>query len=83
MAVAVEFEPFSRAVEQLWPADVLARYRWPGLFWAESVRIKYAMRERLGETQYISPLSNSPVQCEQLAKHPTTFAELAHQMGGH
>ena len=64
VAVAIEFEPFSRDGERVWPVDVLARYRWPGLFWAEQVRIKYEMRERLGATRYASATTGVPVRCE-------------------
>ena len=83
VAIAIEFEPFARDDERHWPADVLARYRWPGLFWAESVRIKYEMRERLGASHYTSLVGNAPIQCDHLARHPMLFAEIANQMGGH
>ena len=83
VAIAIEFEPFARDGERHWPADVLARYHWPGLFWAESVRIKYEMRERLGASHYTSLVGNAPIQCDHLARHPMLFAEIANQMGGH
>lgn len=53
VGVAVELRPFGEAgLERHWPRDVHARYAWPGLFWAEGVAIRYAMRERLGRTAY-------------------------------
>ena len=48
VAVALEFAPFAYGEQQHWPAPVAERYHWPGLFWAESVLIRYAMRERYG-----------------------------------
>ena len=80
VAIAIEFEPFGHDGERHWPADVSSRYRWPGLFWAEQVRIKYEMRERLGPTRYTSPITNAPIRCDSFAKHPTFFSELAPQM---
>ena len=80
VAVAVEFEPFERNGESHWPDEVLGRYRWPGLFWAEQVRIKYEMRQRLGPRQYTSPITRVPIRCESLEEHPMLFSALAQQM---
>ena len=80
MALAIEFEPFARGSERLWPDDVASRYRWPGLFWAESVRIRYAMRERLGGARYPAMASGEPIRCEKLAP-PALFADLMAQLG--
>ena len=76
VAVAIEFEPFARGDEQRhWPDDVLERYHWPGLFWAEQVRIKYEMRERLSAANYASATTGRPIRCGRLAKHPIMLAE--------
>ena len=81
VAVAVEFEPFAEHGQQRhWPADVRARHAWPGLFWAEQVRIKYEMRQRLGPRQYTSPITRVPIRCESLEEHPMLFSALAQQM---
>ena len=83
IAIAVEFEPFNmHDTERHWPSDVLARYRWPGLFWEEQIRIKYEMRERLGASRYTSIMTGKPITCESApVKHPMLFAEIAQQMG--
>ena len=79
VAVAVEFEPFERGVEQHWPRDVLQRYRWGGTFWAEQVRIKYAMRERLAARRYAAGSTGRPIKCAAL-RPPVLFSELGPQM---
>jgi len=67
VAVALEFSPWTYDEMGHWPADVAERYQWPGLFWAESVSIKYAMRERYGASRYVARQTKRPVVCEELA----------------
>ena len=81
VAVAVEFEPFVPDVLGAWPPDVLQRYRWKGAFWAESVRIKYEMRQRLGASHYLGAATNKPIACDELLPS-VPFAHLAPQMAG-
>jgi hypothetical protein len=64
-----------------WPPDVLQRYRWKGAFWAESVRIKYEMRQRLGASHYLGAATDKPIACDELLPS-VPFAHLAPQMAG-
>ena len=66
VAVALEFAPFAYGEQQHWPAPVTERYHWPGLFWAESVLIRYAMRERYGAEHYHAAKRGRPITCEEL-----------------
>ena len=79
VAVAVEFEPFVQHVLPLWPREVLERYHWKGTFWAERVRIKYEMRQRLSATQYESTATGELVTCDEVLPS-VPFAHLAAQM---
>lgn len=79
VAVAIEFEPFVHHVLPLWPPEVLERYEWKGTFWAESVRIKYEMRQRLGATWYRSAATSRPVTCDDILPS-VPFAHLSAQM---
>ena len=76
VAVALEFYPFGHGEDQrFWPPDVARRYQWPGLFWAESVTIKYGMRERYAATHYPSPASGKTIRCDRLVP-PTPLSGL-------
>ena len=76
VAVAIEFYPFGYGEDQrVWPSDVAHRYRWPGLFWAESVTIKYAMRERYAASHYANPSTGKAIRCERLVE-PTPLSAL-------
>ena len=78
VAIALEFAPWGHDGKDqgLWPDDVVERYHWPGLFWAESVQIKYAMRERYGASLYEASSTGKPIQCDQLAPALTPLSTL-------
>jgi len=65
VAVALEFEPWELNDQVYWPDDVVERYDWPGLYWAESVVIKYAMRERYAAERYPASATKKAVRCDE------------------
>jgi hypothetical protein len=87
LAVAIEFQPLDGDVERHWPPEVVSRFHWKGLFWAEQVKIRYEMRERLGRSHYASAQSESQeagrpgstITCDKLAP-PALFADLSEQL---
>ena len=68
VAVALEFHPYAGREKAHWPRDVVERYDWPGLFWAESVAIRYAMRERYGREHFRAKLTGRPITCDTLGE---------------
>jgi len=75
IAIAIEFEPVHDD-GTLWPPTVSQRYQWPGLFWAEQVVIKYAMRERF-LPRLPSTATRKPVTCEKRAPRSHPFSKIS------
>jgi len=75
IAIAIEFEPVHDD-GKLWPPAVTQRYKWPGLFWAEQVVIKYAMRERY-LPRLPSKATRKPVACEKRAPRSHPFSKIS------
>ena len=62
IAVALEMMPYSGEMG-VWPREMIQMRETPGLYWAESVRINAAMRERYS-IEIPSHVTHKPIVCE-------------------